>query len=283
MTTRKMQGKKLTLSNKGELSLFFLGVGSAFSKSHYQTNLIVIKGDDHIMIDCGTRAPQALHELGVPITAIGNWLITHSHADHIGGLEEVMLMSRYVTRTKPTIVINPTYQNLLWDMSLRGGSAYNEERAGSILTFGDMWNIVRPTWLGDFPRETHEANIGSINIKMFRTMHIPEQPENWQSSFWSCGVIIDDRIMFTSDTRYDPELLESFDGRYDLEVIFHDCQFFTGGVHAGIDELAQLPTDLKRKMLLTHYGDNWEDNLAKVNDGGFLGLAQQWRFYNFPV
>jgi ribonuclease BN (tRNA processing enzyme) len=281
MTTRKLRGKKLSLSNKGELSLFFLGVGSAFSKSHYQTNLIIIKGDDHIMIDCGTRAPQALYELGIPVTSVKNWLVTHSHADHIGGLEEVMLMSRYVTRSKPTIVINPTYQNLLWDMSLRGGSAYNEERAGSILTFGDMWNIIRPTWLRDFPRETHEANIGSINLKMFRTMHIPEQPENWQSSFWSCGVVVDDRVMFTSDTRYDPELLESFDERFDLEMIFHDCQFFTGGVHAGIGELTGLPANLKQKMLLTHYGDNWEDNLTKVDDGGFLGLAQQWNYYNF--
>ncbi len=281
MICRKLKKRPLLLTNEGDLCLFFVGVGSAFSKAHYQTNLLIIKGEDHLMIDCGTRATHALFELGVPATSVRNWLITHSHADHIGGLEEVMLMGRYVVRKKPTIVINSTYQNLLWDMSLRGGSAYNEERAGNMLTFSDMWEIKRPDWLSGYPRETHEANIGSINIKMFRTMHIPEQPDSWQSSFWSCGVVIDDRVMFTSDTRYDPELITSFDEKFDLETIFHDCQFFTGGVHAGIDEIAKLPAKIKRKMILTHYGDNWEENLEKVEAGGFAGLAKQWHYYYF--
>lgn len=282
MKVRKLRKKPLSLKNDGALSVFFVGVGSAFSKTHYQTNLIIIKGDDHVMIDCGTKAPQALYELGLSVMSIDNWLITHSHADHIGGLEEVMLMGRYVARKKPTIIVNPTYENLLWDMSLRGGSAYNEERAGSVLTFGDMWEVIRPNWLGGFPRETYGAEIGSINLKMFRTMHIPEQPSSWQSSFWSCGLVIDDRVMFTSDTRFDRELIESFDERFEFELIFHDCQFFTGGVHAGIDELAELPADIKRRMVLAHYGDNWEENITKVKDGGFAGLAKQWHFYDFP-
>ncbi len=283
MNVRAPETTPIPLANDGDLSIFFVGVGSAFSKRHYQTNIIIIKGDDHVMIDCGTKAPQALYELGVSVSDIRTWLITHSHADHIGGLEEVMLIGRYVTRKKPAIVINPTYQNLLWDMSLRGGSAYNEEHGGNILTFGDMWEIIRPKWLSAYPRETHEADVGSINLKLFRTMHIPEQPESWQSSFWSCGLIIDNKVMFTSDTRYDPELIHSFSSMFDFEVIFHDCQFFSGGVHAGIDEINQLPADIKKKMILMHYGDNWEDNMNKVKSYGFAGLAKQWHFYDFEV
>ena len=72
-----------------------------------------------------------MYELGLATTDIRNFLITHSHADHIGGLEEVMLLNRYVTRKKPAIVINSTYQHLLWDLSLRGGTAYNEEKGGA--------------------------------------------------------------------------------------------------------------------------------------------------------
>ena len=276
-----LKEKPFSLSNSGKLELFFLGVGSAFTKRNFQTNLLIVKGDDHLLIDCGTKCPQAFFELGMPVTDIRNLLITHSHADHIGGLEEVILLGRYVTKRKPTIVINETYQHILWDMSLRGGAAYNEEDAGDILGFHDFFDVIHPLWLPNYPRETFYTNIDSINIKMMRTKHIPDSSWDWQSSFWSCGLIIDDRIMFTSDTRYDPKLILSFDEMFDLEAIFHDCQFFTGGVHASLEELKQLPPDVKRKMYLTHYGDNWEDFNDKVEEYGFAGLAQQHVHYLF--
>ncbi len=281
MEIRKLKKLPLSLVNDGKLTLFFLGVGSAFTKRNYQTNLLVIKGKDHVMVDFGSKAPQAIHEISLQVTDLRTFLITHSHADHIGGLEEVMLLNRYVRREKPSIIINPTYQTLLWEMSLRGGSAFNEERSGQVLTFDDMWEIVRPVWLETLPRETHEATIGSINIKFYRTKHIPDNPATWQSSFWSCGLMIDDRVMFTSDTRFDEDLVYTFDKLFKPEIIFHDCQFFNGGVHAGIDELNSYPAEIKRKMYLVHYGDNWEANEKKVAECGFAGLGKQWTSYIF--
>ncbi len=234
------------------------------------------------MVDCGTKAPQALHELGVQVTDIDNLIITHSHGDHIGGLEELMLLDRYTAKKKPVIYISPQYQHLLWDMSLRGGAAYNEEHEGVELSFGDMFTIKRPNCtVPILPRETQELEIGSINIKLFRTMHIPDSAESWQCSFWSCGLIIDDRIMFTSDTRFDKDLILNYASLFELEYIFHDCQFFTGGVHAGIDELAEFPEEIRKKMILMHYGDDWKDHQKKVKKLKFYGLARQWHYYNF--
>lgn len=277
----EIKGEKLLLKNDSRLQVVFVGVGGAFTKRQNQTNLLIIKGKDHLLIDCGNTCSGALMSLGIPITDIRNFLITHSHADHIGGLEEVILMNRYVTRNKPSIVITETYQHILWEMSLRGGAAYNEEQGGDILSFHDFFNVIRPRVLNDYSRETQEANVGSINIKLMRTKHIPDSSDTWETSFWSSGIVIDDRILFTSDTRFDLDLLEEFDDKMNLEVIYHDCQFFTGGVHASIDELNALGPKIKKKIFLSHYGDNWEQFEEKVKEYGFLDLAREKIIYDF--
>ena len=281
MKTYTLKSREFSLVNSGDLELFFIGVGSAFSKRLYQTNLLVIKGKDHLLIDCGTRCPQAFFELGIPINEVENLLITHSHADHIGGLEEVALLGRYLNKRKPIMIINEMYQHILWDMSLRGGVAYNEEEASLVLTFEDFFDVIRPKIIPDFPRETFGAKVGNIDIKMVRTKHIPDSSSNWLSSFWSCGVIIDDRILFTSDTRIDYELVDYYDNLYNFEAIFHDCQFFSGGVHASLEELNQLQAKYKNKIYISHYGDDWENYSDKVDEMGFAGIAEQHVYYNF--
>lgn len=281
MKTTPVASRPLSLTNGGSLDLFFLGVGSAFTKRHYQTNLLIVKGDEHLLVDCGTKCTQAFYELGMPVTSIRNFLITHSHADHIGGLEEVALMGKYVTKKKPNMIISETYQHILWDMSLRGGCAYNEEEAGDILTFGDFWNVLRPQWIENFPRETYRISLGAIDIVTMRTKHIPDTSSDWQSSFWSCGMVIDGRVLFTSDTRFDPELVIQYDAKFNLEAVFHDCQFYNGGVHASLAELKQLPASIRKKTWLTHYGDNWEQFEEEIAAAGFAGLAKQHVWYEF--
>ena len=186
--------KKVKLTNNGDLALYFVGTGSAFAKTLNQNNLLIIKGNDHLAIDCGTEFSNALHSVGVPIPAIRNFLITHSHADHIGGLEEVMMFGRYIVQAKPNMIITPVYQKILWEQSLAGGAARSESKG---LGFEDFFNVMRPKKLKGYPRETFEANLGGINIKMPRTKHIPDDARSWRDSQWSCGIIIDDRVFYT--------------------------------------------------------------------------------------
>lgn len=269
------------LSNDGELTIFFVGCGSAFSRTMNQTNLLVVKGEQHLLVDCGTKSPQALHDLKIEPAEIANFLITHTHADHIGGLEEMMMVNRYLTGNKPNIIINDEFEDILWNHSLRGGSAYSEVHNGQPLGFNDFWQVIRPSRVDDFERDTWEARLGDLDIKMPRTKHFPDNAESWRDSFWSCGVLFDERVLFTSDTRFDPQLLLEFDEHYGLEYIFHDCQFFTGGVHASLEELATLPNTLKRKMVLMHYADNWQQYADQVREAGFHSFAQQNHSYIF--
>lgn len=277
---RALRGN-LSLSNEGQLSLFPVGSGSAFTKKLYQNNLLVIKGNTHLLIDCGTRAPEAFFRLGLPITEIKNFLITHSHADHIGGLEEVILMGRYVSRQKPAIVITKEYQKILWNESMRGGAALNEVHDGKALDFEDYWSVHTPKPLKGFSRDTHQIQFDNLKITLFRTKHFPDNAKGWKDSAYSVGCIIDDRILFTGDTRYDPELLAEFTERFPIEVIFHDVQFFPGGVHAPFDDLKNLPAAIKAKTLLMHYPDTWQSHEQKVHDAGFAGFLEQHYFYDF--
>ncbi len=281
MKIKPLGTRKLSLTNKGGLDLFFLGVGSAFTKQQYHTSLLAIKGEDHLLIDCGHRCPQAMHDVGLPVTDVRNILITHSHADHIGGLEELAIMGRYFSKRRPLMVINETFQHLLWETSLRGGLGHNERTAHKVLTFDDFFEVKRPAKIPTYGRDTFTVNVGTIGIKMVRTKHIPDTAPDWQSSFWSCGVIIDDRVFFSSDTRYDPSLVIDYDREFNFEAIFHDCQFFNGGVHAGIDELNQLPTEIKEKLYLMHYGDNWKQFEKTAMKYGFAGFTQEHAYYRF--
>lgn len=268
----------VTLTNDGQLELYFIGTGSAFAKTLNHNNIIIIKGNDHLVVDCGNKCTQALYAAGLPFPLLRNFVITHSHADHIGGLEEVQLYGRYVSQDKPAMVITEAYQHILWEQSLRGGSEMSES---GTLRFEDLWNVHRPTLVRNAPRETWETTIGSISVKMPRTMHYPDDASTWAESQWSCGVIIDDRILYTSDTRFDEDLLTSFDAQYHFELIFHDCQLFTGGVHASINELATLPAGIKSRIVLMHYGDNWRDFETQARDAGFHSWAQQGHSYRF--
>lgn len=271
------------LKNDGRLDLTFIGTGSAFSKKFFQNNVLVVKGESHLLVDCGSRTPEALSKLGLSVGQIGNYLITHSHADHIGGLEEVMLVGRFGLKRKSVMVATDKLVKALWSMSLRGGASFNEEKDGGYLEFDDFWDRIRPKPVRGADRELCVADVGGIEIRLFRTKHIPDTSPDWASSFLSYGLILDRRILFTSDTRYDPEMVSSLDEEYGFEAIFHDCQLFKGGVHASLDELAGLPRAIRERTRLMHYGDTIEDALPRIEKLGFAGIAEQWKTYSFPA
>ena len=61
---------------------------------------------------------------------------------------------------------------------------------------------------------------------------------------------------FRGDTMFDADYPIRFAKL--VEVMFHDTQLFFGGVHTSYQELMTLPEDVRKKMYLYHYGDNWD-------------------------
>lgn len=272
----------LSLKNDGTLEIVFLGTGTAFARRLFQTNFLIIKGDAHVLVDFGMTGPQALHAVGLGAQDIATILPTHSHADHIGGLEYLSLLNRYMAvpagAPKLKMIITDDYRPVLWEMSLRGGLEYNEENAeGKSLSFDDLYDSYAPTRISTDPRSIFTIDYHGIKIELFGTNHIPGEAGTPKDAFITYGLLIDDRVFYSGDTKFDRELIDMYVDR--SEVMFHDASLTPNQVHAWIEDLRGLPEDVRKKMYLVHT----QDSVTEEDASAFAGLTKQDTRYIFPA
>jgi hydroxyacylglutathione hydrolase len=270
-----LEGEKLSLTTPGHLEVFFLGTGGAFSQSLGNTNLLLIQGETHLLVDFGITGPARLWEkarlLPTDIQAI---LPTHVHSDHVGGLENLAFQHYFIAKKKPLMFVTEALQKDLWDDTLAGGMKYLTG-VDHPLRLGDYFIVKMPSQTRLWPDEQHEFTYGPMKVKLFSTDHIAVPYDEPQ--FRSYGLCVNDRVFFSGDSLFDPNTIRRFPS---CETFFHDCSIRPAGdTHATLAELRTgiLNARTKKNMFLVHYSDDYKS--CDVSD--FAGWAESGVRYIF--
>lgn len=235
------------------LKLQMLGTGGAFAKSFYNNNALIFDENFTLLIDCGVTAPMALHRLGQSFESVDAVLITHIHADHVGGLEELAFIMKLKYNRKIPLYIADALVTPLWENTLSGG-LYQE---GHITSLYDVFD-VRPLQ----PGTAVDISPG-IRAELLKTRHIPGKD--------SYSIYFNDRIFYSGDMIFDPELLNQLVDKRGCEVILHECQLEGhGAVHTTLEELLSLPDHIRGQIYLMHYGDEMRSYEGRTDTMQFL-------------
>jgi len=262
------------------MKVTFLGVGSAFSRKHGNSNVLVESGKIKLLIDCSRYCPTLLEEYDLSTKDITHIFVTHLHADHIGGLEEIAIMAKFVYKHTLTLLATDSLLSRLWEKSLCGGLEYIEQTPGDL----------SPQTLSDFfilkPVDAQKWNTIGQNSELCLYLH----PTDHVKGLESYGLEIEEtpggrekRFFFSGDTKFDNDLIAH--GIQSSSCVFHDCQLFDTGkgnslaVHASYPQLMRnLPVEMRKHLWLYHYGDTM---LPDAESDGFAGFVKKFQSFAF--
>ncbi len=291
------------------LTITFLGVGGAFAKRNYQSNALIeawTEGpgaqkapDDNLLVDFGSTGPMALHDLKdvdgfeylndegrIHFPSIKRVFISHQHADHIGGLEEMAFANRFMYAAsngdagyRPQLISSADILERLWDQSLKGGLGVLKDKSATLQDYFDVRALANKN-----PQEIAFDMLQNYRFSIFPTDHLSIQRKyDWPS----LGLFVTDTksnasAFFSGDTKYDYEAYQAM--LHESKVIFHDVQLYEqpDPVHALLSELWNLPEEIRRKTYLYHFDDTWDEprfDSVREQFAGFVAPRKRYTIF----
>lgn len=245
-----------------------IGTGTAFSRRFGNTNTLVEGGEAALMIDFGFTTPARLETLGRTLKDITHVAISHIHADHVGGLEELAFLTRFALDHRVCLVLPRDLAGELWSSTLRGGLEMTSDDDGKPMT------CTLETYFDVILLDDDFVDIGGLEIKAFNNDHVPGK--------LSYGFVvrtgIKEAMIFGCDVRQRISELEQdpLHEAFAHGPIFHDCQLFDdgpAGVHIPLEQLMFYPQAVRDRLVLVHYNDSILDNMNRIRR---LGLRVAW-------
>lgn len=234
------------------LQIQMIGTGSAFAKKYFNNNALVRTSNFTLLIDCGITAPLSLHQLDVPFNEIDALLISHLHADHVGGLEEFAFQMKYKYKAMPSLYIADKLIGPLWEQCLKAGM----DDTGH-MSLEDYFRVI-PMKDGEVCRITDD-----LSVEPLLTKHVPGKA--------SYSFILNESIFYSADCTFNPSLLEQLYNERGIRIFMHDCQLEgPPTLHATLDQLLTLPEHIQQHTILMHYGDNKDEYIGKTGAMRFI-------------
>jgi ribonuclease BN (tRNA processing enzyme) len=223
-----------------------VGVGDAFTARHHSTSVVLRADGFSLGIDCPDRYREALQTAGAKagqaglIEAVDHLLITHLHGDHVNGLEGFAFYKHFVEHKRLGLVISPEVRQVIWEQRLMApmGTLWDGQNFRQ-LGFDDYFQLL------PLPFD-QTTSVGPFRIRTRRTVHhIPTSALLVEAQGRTFG--------FSADTAFDPGLINFLKA---ADLIFHETNH--GPAHTPYERLAALPADLRQKMRLVHYADDFD-------------------------
>ena len=242
------------------MELIALGVGDAFTARYFSTCAAVRSGGRTLLIDCPHPIRRVMADAGgvIDVSDLDGLIITHNHADHVSGVEPLLFFAHYVLNRKLPVLAHPKVLHHLWEHHLKAGMhelLYPDGRRQT-RSFSDF---AEPIPLS----EDHGTSFAGFSVEIRQTLHhVPTYALRLSDGTASLG--------WSADTAWDPGLVEWL---AEADRFVHETNF---GIHTPYERLAALPAQLRKRMWLVHYPDNFDvENsvIEPLRQGGIYAIG----------
>lgn len=267
------------------LELKFLGVGAGFSHPDLGNTSAIIynneyAGEGFVMIDCGESARQQLIRDKVDLANLIGVVITHTHGDHVHGLEMLGFWFKFVLHKKLNVyvpcesikndivkMLEPTMSESQTETGISMQTPIEDFfnfHVGKFVDFSEQLNLVMLAF-----RVQHVAGKASFAY-MIKNNDFPNKVHVWSGDiknpvFENNNYGVTKRVFGAEKTGY----------------VFHDCQVGakkSGAVHCSLGELQEVVNLCEAEdIVLMHYGS--EDDMKKSLLFKNVSFAQKGSIY----
>jgi len=234
------------------LCILPLGKGNAFTRNDFPTCFVILADDDKILFDCPSPIRRIMFEaqkksgVDLDIDQIDHIFLSHLHADHSNGLEEVGYYKTKVMGTDPA-KLYLLEENIypLWNQKLKAAMGHDDD-SRNLATFFDAVPL-------NYDQQYKvRFKSGEAKIKITKTIHpLP----CYAMLFGYKGK----KIGFSADTEFSEKVIGLLSP---ADVIIHDAN--NSANHTHVHELETLPEVIQNKIYLTHLSDNFDPSSTKM-------------------